>query len=122
MKAIWSYFLFFTIVILSFKDVVTFLTFKYNQPYISKYLCINRNNQNLHCNGKCFLMQKLNKEKGQQSELPSKKNEQNPNLYFIVTSQHLLPSFFIPKIEKLSFGTIVTLSSNYLFQLLKPPK
>lgn len=36
-----------------------FAGFEMNESYIAKELCINRNRPELHCNGKCYLMNKL---------------------------------------------------------------
>ncbi len=33
-----------------------------NQDYISEFLCINKENTALNCNGKCYLMQRLTEE------------------------------------------------------------
>jgi hypothetical protein len=36
-----------------------FAGFEMNRSYIAEELCINRNRPELHCNGKCYLMNKL---------------------------------------------------------------
>ncbi|SEA68636.1 hypothetical protein [Pedobacter hartonius] len=36
-----------------------FAGFEINKTYIANELCINRNRPELHCNGKCYLMNKL---------------------------------------------------------------
>ncbi len=41
------------------KDWWVWLSFYGNRDYITKAYCINRNKPSLHCDGKCFLMQKL---------------------------------------------------------------
>lgn len=49
-------------------------SFYYNQNYIEKYLCIQRNMENNSCHGQCYLMQKL---KDQQE-----KEQQNFKVHF----------------------------------------
>lgn len=39
-----------------------------NKQYIAENLCVNKNNKNLHCNGKCYLIKQLKEaEKKEQS-------------------------------------------------------
>src|SRR5699024_7192955 len=38
---------------------VVYVDFKIHQDYIAEVLCINRDKPELHCNGKCILMQKI---------------------------------------------------------------
>jgi hypothetical protein len=37
------------------------LYYHFNKEYISKQLCVNRNNPQMHCNGHCFLSKQLKK-------------------------------------------------------------
>lgn len=39
--------------------VIVVVSFAVDQDYIAKNLCVNRDKPELHCNGKCILMQKL---------------------------------------------------------------
>ena len=43
----------------SFSNVWIVLSFKINQEYIAKVLCINRFKPEMTCNGKCVLMQRI---------------------------------------------------------------
>jgi hypothetical protein len=40
--------------------IVLFVSFEANRDYISKVLCINREDVDSNCDGQCFFMQKLN--------------------------------------------------------------
>lgn len=44
---------------LNLSGLFVFAGFEMNRGYIAKELCINRNRPELHCNGRCYLMNKL---------------------------------------------------------------
>lgn len=47
------------ILLQSFSKVWIVFSFKINQNYIAKVLCINRDRPERHCNGQCVLMQRI---------------------------------------------------------------
>lgn len=50
------------------KPVLPVFDYVINQDYIAEYLCINKDKPEMHCNGKCYLMEMLaseNQEKKQ---------------------------------------------------------
>ncbi|MET1054235.1 MAG: hypothetical protein ABWY16_02920 [Pedobacter sp.] len=51
--------LLFSSVSVNLSGIFVFAGFEMNQSYIAKVLCINKNKPELHCNGKCYLMNKL---------------------------------------------------------------
>lgn len=61
--------------VLNFANAFVFAGFELNQQYIATNLCVNRNKPQLHCNGKCYLMNKLKQaqEKEQKQERQSMK-------------------------------------------------
>lgn len=104
-----------------FSRLFIYAGFELNQNYISSTLCENRNKPELHCNGKCYLMKKLEqaeeKEKKQAQEA-QKKNFQDH--YLIRPNVSLtLPAYFIRKspVVEISFK----LPKN-TFELLQPPQ
>ena len=57
-------------------------SFKVNQDYIAKVLCINRAKPEMHCDGNCILMQRIKAaEENEQREVPQKVKEQKEALY-----------------------------------------
>jgi hypothetical protein len=56
-----------------FSRFFVYAGFELNSKYIAENLCINRNRPEMHCNGKCYLMNKVRqaeeKEKKQQREI-----------------------------------------------------
>ena len=54
--------------------------FKYNQDYIIKALCVNRDKPKLQCHGKCYLKKQLEQDQNQNnSESPLVKSENTMN-------------------------------------------
>lgn len=47
------------------------VNFTINRKYIVENFCINKDKPELKCDGKCFLMQKINDEKERQESLPA---------------------------------------------------
>lgn len=52
----------------TFSTVGTLVAFQMNRQYISDMLCINRDRPDLHCNGQCVLMQRIENEVDKASE------------------------------------------------------
>ena len=46
--------------------------YELNKEYITEMFCVNKSRPEMGCNGKCFLMQKLNQENEQNDNFPSK--------------------------------------------------
>jgi hypothetical protein len=62
MKFTCVFILFICLVAATFSNWLVIASFKINQTYIAKELCVNRNNPNSNCNGHCYLCKQLNKE------------------------------------------------------------
>jgi hypothetical protein len=58
------------------KPVMPVLDYVVNYDYIVKELCVNRQKPQMHCNGKCHLMQGLAKAADQQKQESDKKSAQ----------------------------------------------
>lgn len=84
LKNILSIFLVILILLQSFNKTWIVFSFKINQDYISKVLCINRDKPEMHCNGKCVLAKRVEaEEQKEKSELPQKLKKQYEVLYCI---------------------------------------
>lgn len=68
----------------TFSKWAVVIGYELNQDYISKNLCINKAQPNLHCNGKCQMMKKLAEEENQNTStnLPKTSKTQVPELVF----------------------------------------
>ncbi|MBL7813840.1 MAG: hypothetical protein JNL70_02455 [Saprospiraceae bacterium] len=52
----------------TFSTIGTLVAFQLNRQYIAEVLCVNKNRPELHCNGKCVLMQRVQNEVDKASE------------------------------------------------------
>jgi len=68
-----------------------FAGFKLNQGYIVAALCVNRNQPQLHCNGRCYLMKKL-----QQAQEKEQKQESHFQKIQLQEAIVALPFSFTP--------------------------
>lgn len=50
------------------KPVMPVFDYVINQDYIAEYLCINKDKPEMHCDGKCYLMQMLAEENQQKKQ------------------------------------------------------
>jgi hypothetical protein len=98
-----------TIVLNSMVYSVIKVNFTINRKYIIENFCINKDKPELACNGKCFLMQKMNAEKERQESLPAFTFNKDFGVY-------ISPSFEISEIE-FSFSPYVEHSSMYVTHL-----
>ena len=53
-----------------FVKVGIFVSFKANQDFIAKVLCVNKDKPEMKCNGKCHLAKELNKTENKDENLP----------------------------------------------------
>ncbi|WP_236979508.1 hypothetical protein [Membranihabitans maritimus] len=70
-----SWILIFTISLVSFKDVTTYVLFKVNQDYIAENLCVYKITPEMLCYGSCFLEDALEKNAEDRQELPNSQLE-----------------------------------------------
>jgi hypothetical protein len=112
------------ILLQSFSKVWIFLSFKINQGYIAKVLCINRNKPESQCNGKCVLMQRIKAaEEKEKKEIPQKLKEQKEVLYCLDNFSWLMqhPRNRADK-QKHAFPHQTPFTSAFLKGIFRPPK
>jgi hypothetical protein len=82
MKTFFTGIIIFSILSFQFSEGLVFLSFKLNQDYITKNLCIEKDVEGSTCKGCCQLKKKLNEQQEQKKELPPlPENKQIFNLY-----------------------------------------
>ncbi|MDN3669060.1 hypothetical protein QWY93_06950 [Echinicola jeungdonensis] len=97
---------------------VIYVDFKMQQDYIAKVLCINKDQPEMHCNGQCILMKKLNKSGADQDQgteqNPSQKRafaELLPNTSIFTFAAQVIPadhvSFFEDNLQEVDLDTFV---------------
>lgn len=124
MKSIISILLALLILLQSFSKVWIFFSFKINQDYIAKVLCINRDKPELHCNGKCVLMQRIKaEEEKEKKEIPQKLKEQKGGLYCLDNFSWLMqhPGDWADK-QKHAFPHQTPFTSAFVKGIFRPPK
>lgn len=82
------------------------VNFTINQKYIIENFCVNKDKPELACDGKCYLMQKINEEKERQESLPAFTFNKDFGIY-------IPPSFENFEIE-LSFSPYLEHASVYI--------
>ena len=70
MKKLFSILLLSAFLMPQFVKIGVFVSFKANQDFIAKVLCINKDKPEMKCNGKCHLAKELNKTESKDENLP----------------------------------------------------
>lgn len=83
-----SILLLFSLLTANCSNFLVYLGFEANQNYIAKELCINRDKPQLHCNGKCYLMNKL--KQAQEKEQKQERQSQKVQLQDALVTQKLV--------------------------------
>ncbi len=79
------------ILLQSFSKVWIIISFKINQDYIAKVLCVNRDKPEVLCSGKCVLTKNLKADEEQEGkQLPQKSKEQKETTYCFEVLQWLI--------------------------------
>jgi hypothetical protein len=105
-----------------FGQVWIIVTFKVNQEYIAKNLCVQRDVKNNCCQGYCQLKKQLaEKDKREQRQLPRNSSEKNIFSFFICDE---LSSYkFITAIKEHNFDNYLCFfSSSLKCVIFHPPK
>lgn len=78
-----------------FKPALPVMEYLINYDYIVKELCINKDNDNLNCNGKCHLTSELaDASDSAENSLPDRKQHLQIDILFLVAiTEYHLPGF-----------------------------
>lgn len=76
----------------SFSKAVMVADFYANQDYIARYLCVNRNNTAIKCEGICQLKKRFKQEENKDKENPEGKSE---NKNEVISSKSFYPTGLI---------------------------
>lgn len=102
--------------------VYIFIDFQVNKAFIAEVLCINKDEPEILCSGKCYLNNQLEKTEDQQKDFPqSLKDKSELTLYFY-EKEVLSESESIFRYHKTDFCNEIRVKSNYLNRLLRPPQ
>jgi len=120
MKIFFSGIVIFSLLTFQFSEELIFISFKINQEYIAKNLCIEKDVAGSTCKGCCQLKKKLNEQEEQKKQLPP---EQNEKLQLNLFLKYLTGFCYIPKdLEIIRFIFIVNYSFKINQHVFHPPK
>ena len=112
------------ILIVSFRDVVSLLSFKVNQDYISNFLCINKDVPKSTCQGKCMLSKTIKEahEQDENSKIPFV-SENKQSLIFLISDDKKEYDFHLNFFKnKLLTADHHLFESNYISDIFHPPQ
>jgi hypothetical protein len=112
------------LIFLSFhKDAVIYLSFKLNQSYIAKNLCVKKSEVHNTCCGKCYLKKQLTKDQDQEKNktIPISENKTEPLFNAFHKIQCNYGNYFIVRKNTLLTNDPI---STWLFPsgIFHPPK
>ncbi len=110
-KIIFAIALCLVMIVSSLQNFMLYSSFKLNQDFISKVLCINVDKPEMNCNGQCHLMKTLEKAKGQPENSQSSNQISNERIQLFITDD-------FPVIQSHCIY-LVTTSSYASFELLE---
>jgi hypothetical protein len=112
------------VVLIIGRPVLPVIDYVFNYEYIATELCVNRDRPELHCNGKCYLMQAMAQEAAKERQ--DKKGNlilryELPVLYYKEDTVMLNPETFVERVPTVSDRYLI--SYQFLFQRLqlRPP-
>ncbi len=120
MKQLISYLLIITIGWHLFAELTVYVSFKINQDYIAKYLCINKDDPESTCHGCCQLKKELEKQQEQKQDLPQTENKKVEIQYFTIETEQLCPLY--QHLTRTSFFYIETIGVTASNRIFHPPQ
>lgn len=111
-----------TLVLNSMVYSVIKVNFTINRKYIIENFCINKDKPELACDGKCFLMQKMNEEKERQESLPAFTFNKDFGVFISPTFElSKINLTFAPYVEHQTFYSN-RFGQNAFFEIEHPPQ
>lgn len=95
------------------RPIAPFIEYAVNYDYISEVLCINKNKPELSCKGKCYVMQKLEKQRQDDFNSLEISLKEYPIGFVEILSIEKLPKIYT------TTSTVYFHQNNYSFQLMK---
>ena len=105
-----------------FSSNIISINFYLNQNYIASTLCENRDNPQLHCNGKCQLQKKLNQQEGKDKQIPDKRNESQIQIISSKTFFARLFAFIAFAVKKQFYSLVSCLHDLQSGSIFHPPQ
>jgi hypothetical protein len=106
----------------TFSQWGTIAYFQMNKEYIARVLCENRDNPQLHCDGKCYLAKRLKAQQDKQDKETTERVRQTSPIQLYCES-HFLFDFapFVGLTHRLLFFYLIASYKAPIRGLLRPP-
>ena len=120
-RIIASILLIFTLLGHSFHNWAVYISYSVNKDFIKEVLCINKDNEKLQCDGKCFLKSSFEKnDKGHdKNSMPS---PDRINTAFLIPTAHFTLSKKVIDYSCQAFHTLELSDLFDLSSLFRPPR
>ena len=101
-------------------EAAVYISFKINQDYIEKYLCVNRDNPESECHGCCQLEKEMKKQQETKSNMPDTQLKKIEIQYFPTSLNNLklFPSDFEKHIQPYQYPRY----SKAFKEIFHPPR
>ncbi len=105
------------------KDMLMWASFKVNQDFIAKTLCINQDKPEKLCSGKCFLTKKISEEKkAEKSTVPMPSPDESKQVVYYQAIVQAEFSGLIATFQKTFFKEITFAGQSCLADIFQPPR
>lgn len=102
-----------------FSELLILFSFKVNQDYIAKNLCVEKDVEGSTCKGCCQLEKKMHEQEEQKRELPPQQNDKQ-NIDFCVPIAGIDLALY-PGKENVAAKITIQYSFQNLFKVFHPP-
>ena len=108
---------------LTSKDLITYAQFFINKDFISKNICINRDNPKMKCQGKCFLKKSIQKKQKREKNFPNSNKKKNSKISYVSKSKvfNCNDCFTLKKKSEISYNPVGYFFS-YHERIFRPPQ
>jgi len=100
--------------------VLIYFSFKINQDYIARNLCVEKDVEGSTCKGCCQLKKKLENQQEQKKQVPPAENEKQDLTFFSETKAKY--HFFLVSSQIVQSGLIQEYSSKFSYSVFHPPQ
>ncbi len=107
-----------------FSTVWILLRFKLNQEHIAETLCINLDEPETLCSGKCYLFSQLKQEDKREKETPfaSLRGKAESGFFALEPLPPLFPAWEFGPVQKAFFREALPYTYLFIFEILRPPR
>src|SRR5882757_3823613 len=120
LKRLTAWLLIFSVLTVNYSRLFVYAGFKLNQSYIAANLCENRNQPQLHCNGRCYLMKKLKQAEEKQNNAAKEAQKSLAQEAWCTTISEV--KFYTQLLRVIPLPTNQSLLSKGYHAILRPPQ